>query len=136
MSETYRKPIPDITPETRPYWDGLQAGKLMLQRCADCGKIRHYPRPVCDACFSMKVDWVQASGRGTIYSWTISHHPFHPGFKEELPFTLVTVDLEEGVRLNAQARGLGGDELRIGQPVRIGFEPATDEFSLPIVLPA
>ena len=136
MNETYRKPIPDITADTRPYWDGLADKRLMLQRCADCGRLRHYPRPVCDACWSMQVEWVQASGEGTVYSWTVTHHPFHPGFKEELPFTLITVDLAEGVRLNAQARGLPPDALRIGMPVRIGFEKATEEFSLPVVLPA
>ena len=71
-----------------------------------------------------------------MHSWTVTHHPFHAGFKDELPFTLITVDLEEGVRLNAQARGLSADTLRIGLPVRIGTEQATDDFSLPIVLPA
>ena len=136
MNETYRKPIPDITADTRPYWDGLADKRLMLQRCADCGRLRHYPRPVCDACWSMQVEWVQASCEGTVYSWTVTHHPCHPGFMEELPFTLITVDLAEGVRLNAQARGLPPDALRIGMPVRIGFEKATEEFSLPVVLPA
>jgi len=133
---TYRKPVPDISPDTRPYWDGLKEGRLMLQRCADCGKIRHYPRPVCDGCYSMNVGWVQASGRGSIHSYTISHHPFHAGFKEELPFILVTVDLEEGVRLNAQARHISENEVRIGLPVRIGTERATDDFALPVVMPA
>ena len=136
MNEVYRKPVPDISNDTRPYWDGLKAGKLMLQRCADCGKVRHYPRPMCDGCYSMNTDWVQASGKGTVHSYTISHHPFHPGFKEEMPYVLITVDLEEGVRLNAQARGIGEGEVRVGMPVRIGFEVATDEFSLPVVLPA
>jgi hypothetical protein len=136
MDAAYRKPVPEITSDTRTYWEGLKQGRLLLQRCAECGRIRHYPRPVCDACFSMKVDWVPASGKGTVHSWTVTHHPFHAGFKEELPFTLVTVDLEEGVRLNAQARGIGDNELRVGLPVRIGIEKATEEFSLPVVLPA
>jgi hypothetical protein len=136
MNEIYRKPVPDISNDTRPYWDGLKAGKLMLQRCADCGKVRHYPRPMCDGCYSMNVDWVQSTGKGAVHSYTISHHPFHAGFKEEMPYVLVTVDLEEGVRLNAQARGIGEDEVRVGLPVKIGFEAATEEFSLPVVLPA
>jgi uncharacterized protein len=135
MNEIYRKPVPDISNDTRPYWDGLKAGRLMLQRCADCGKVRHYPRPMCDGCYSMNVDWVQSTGKGTVHSYTISHHPFHPGFKEELPFVLITVDLEEGVRLNAQARGISAEEVRVGLSVKIGFEVATEEFSLPVVLP-
>jgi uncharacterized protein len=136
MNEIYRKPVPDISNDTRPYWDGLKAGRLMLQRCADCGKVRHYPRPMCDGCYSMNADWVQSTGKGTVHSYTISHHPFHAGFKEEMPYVLITVDLEEGVRLNAQARGIGEDAVRVGMPVRIGFEVATGEFSLPVVLPA
>ncbi|MSO90912.1 MAG: Zn-ribbon domain-containing OB-fold protein [Acetobacteraceae bacterium] len=131
---TYTKPLPEITADNKPYWDGLNEGRMMLQRCAECGKIRHYPRPVCDGCWSMKIEWVQASGLATIHSWTVTHHPFHPGFKAELPFILITVDLEEDVRLNAQARGLHPDSLRIGQPVRIGFERVTDEITLPVIV--
>jgi uncharacterized OB-fold protein len=135
MSETYTKPLPEITSDNRPYWDGLAEGRLMLQRCAECGKIRHYPRPVCDACWSMKVEWVQASGLATVHSWTISHHPFLPGFKADMPYTLITVDLEEEVRVNAQARGIDPASLHIGMPVRIGFERVTDEISLPVIVP-
>ncbi len=133
-ASTYTKPLPEITADNKPYWDGLNEGRMMLQRCAECGKIRHYPRPVCDGCWSMKIEWVQASGLATIHSWTVTHHPFHPGFKAELPFILITVDLEEDVRLNAQARGLHPDSLRIGQPVRIGFERVTDEITLPVIV--
>jgi uncharacterized OB-fold protein len=135
MTETYTKPLPEITSDNKPYFDGLNEGRLMLQRCADCGHIRHYPRPVCDQCWSMKVEWVQASGLAMVHSWTITHHPFHQGFKQELPITYITVDLEEGVRLNAQARGIDAAGLKIGQPVRIGFERATDAISLPVIVP-
>ena len=132
----YAKPIPDITADTKPYWDGLKAGRLMLQSCADCGRVRHYPRPVCDACWSMRVAWVAASGRATVHSWTVTHHPFHPGFKPDLPYALATVDLEEGVRLNAQIRGIDPASLRIGLAVRVGFERATNNLTLPVILPA
>ena len=134
MSEAISKPLPEITSDNQPYWEGLNEGRLMLQRCADCGKIRHYPRPICDGCWSMKVEWVQASGLATIHSWTICHHPFHPAFKAELHYALATVDLEEDVRLNAQLRGIDPAALRIGMPVRIGFEPVTDEITLPVIV--
>ena len=110
MIETYTKPLPEITSENKPYWDGLHEGRLMLQRCADCGKIRHYPRPVCDGCWSMKVEWVQASGLATIHSWTISHHPFHPSFKADLPYALATVDLEEEAGGQAVTYQIVGDD--------------------------
>ena len=77
----YAKLAPQPTADTQPYWDGLNAHQLRLQRCADCGKVRHYPRPVCDACYSMRAEWIDASGRGRVHSWTTTHHAFHPGFK-------------------------------------------------------
>lgn len=127
----YLKPVPERTHESRPYWDGLMQGRLLVQKCGQCGKLRHYPRPICDACFSFDVNWVEASGRGVVHSWTISHHAFNPGFKDELPYVLVTVDLAEGVRMQAPLRGGEGEPIRIGLPVRIAFEPATSELTLP-----
>jgi len=130
---TYDKLLPEPTPDTQPFWDGLKAGKVMLQSCADCGKVRHYPRPVCPYCHSMQARWREASGRGQVHTWTIAHHPFHPGFKADLPYTLVTVDLEEGVRMQVQLRGAAPEGgLRIGLPVRIAFEPVTKDVTLPV----
>ena len=131
----YAKLMPQPAPDTQPYWDGLNAHRLRLQCCADCGKVRHYPHPVCDSCYSMNVAWKDASGCGRVHSWTVTHHPFHPGFKPDLPYTLVTVDLEEGVRMNAQLRRLDPSELRVGMPVRVDFEQATEGLTLPVIVP-
>jgi uncharacterized OB-fold protein len=128
----YDKPVPSPTPDTQPYWDGLNQGRLLLQRCADCGKVRHYPRPICDTCWSMNAAWIEASGQGTVHSWTISHHAFHPGFRGDLPYVLLTVDLPEGVRMNAQARGIDPASLRVGLPVRVAFERVSEELTLPV----
>src|SRR5262249_21358678 len=81
---------------TRTYWDALNEGRLVIQHCGQCGKPRHYPRPVCDACYSMDAAWREASGRGAVHSWTVAHHPFNIGFKRDLPYVMVTVDLAEG----------------------------------------
>ena len=130
--EPYEKLVPSPTPETQPYWDGLNQGRLRLQRCADCGKVRHYPRPMCDACWSMNVDWLDALGRGTVHSWTITHYAFHPGFKGDLPYVLLTVDLPEGVRMNAQGRGIKASRLQVGLPVVVAFEQVKDGLTLPV----
>ena len=105
---------------------------LRLQRCAACGTVRHYPRPVCPACHSMDCDWVEAAGTGKVHSWTVSHHAFHPSFKRDLPQTFVTVDLPEGVRLLAPLRG-DDTELALGRAVTIGVEPLDDNWSIPVV---
>jgi uncharacterized OB-fold protein len=132
MADVYEKLVPDPAADTKPFWDALHEGKFRLQRCENCKKVRHYPRPVCDGCFSMNAQWVEASGRGTVHSWTITHHAFHPGFRGDLPLTLVTVDLEEGVRMQAQARGIGDGELRIGLAVKVGFERVKEDLTLPV----
>ena len=130
--EVYDKLVPSPSLDTKPHWDGMNEHKYLLQKCAECGRIRHYPRPVCDACYSMKVEWVEASGRGVVHSWTITHHPFHPGWKGDLPYILVTADLEEGVRMNAQLRG-GASALKVGAPVRIDYEVAKEGLTLPVL---
>ncbi len=130
--ETYAKPVPEPSRDSKPYWDGLKEGRLVIQQCAACGKLRHYPRPVCDACYSMEVAWHQASGRGRVHSWTVAHHPFHPGFKSELPYVLATVDLEEGVRMVAQLKGVAPDDVALDMPVEVAFERATEELTLPV----
>jgi uncharacterized OB-fold protein len=134
--DDYNKLVPTPTPDSQPYWDALNDGRLRLQRCADCGKVRHYPRPVCDACYSMNTDWIDASGRAAVHSWTITHYAFHPGYKGDLPYVLLTVDLEEGVRMNAQARGIDGNSLRVGLPVKVGFEQVKPDLTLPVFVPA
>ncbi len=98
--------------------------------------LRHYPRPVCDACYSSAVTWRPASGRGRVHSWTVAHHPFHPGFKGEVPYVLATVDLVEGVRMVAQLRGLAPEAITIGLPVQVAFERATEGLTLPYFAPA
>jgi len=132
MDAIYEKLVPSPTPETQPYWDGLNEGRLRLQRCADCGKVRHYPRPMCDACWSMNADWVDAAGTGAVHSWTITHYAFHPGFKGDLPYILLTVDLPEGVRMNARARGIDAGALRVGLPVVVAFDRVKDDLTLPV----
>ena len=125
---------PSPTLDSQPYWDGLMERRLLLQQCADCGTVRHYPRPVCDQCYSMRVEWIEASGHATIHSWTISHHAFHPCFKKDLPLTLVTADLAEGVRLCAPLKDAPPGSLRIGAPLRVGFETVDDDLTLPLLI--
>ena len=114
MSSIPEKPVPVPSALSQPYWDGLAAGELRLQVCTDCGAPRHYPRLLCEHCYSAQAQWVKASGRGRIHSWTVAHHAFHPGFAAELPYTLVIVDLDEGPRALGRWRG---PEPAIGLPV-------------------
>ena len=126
------KPTPHPTAESQPYWDGAAEGRLRLQRCADCGLVRHYPQLVCTKCYSVAVEWIDASGRGTVHSWTVAHHAFHPAFKIDLPYTLVTVDLEEGPRALGRLDPGSQNRLRIGTPVQVSFPANEQGVKLPM----
>ena len=78
------------------FWDGVAAGRLLIQRCADCGVLRHPPAPMCGACGSLAWDTAEASGRGRVYSWMFSLHPNRP---DDAPRIVILVELEEGTRL-------------------------------------
>ncbi len=127
----FEKPLPEPSAETRPHWDGLKEHRLMLQRCAQCKKARHYPRPMCDQCYCLESEWFEASGKGSVHSWTVAHHPFHMGFKQDLPYVVLTIDLEEGVRMVAPLANAGAAELSLGCPVTIGYEDVNEELTLP-----
>ena len=98
------KPVPVPTPETQPFWDGCAAGELRIQRCADCALPYFYPRPVCPACGSTRVEWFTASGRATLYSYVINHRPAR-GFEDDAPYAIAVVELAEGPRMMTNIDG-------------------------------
>ena len=124
------QPIQSI--DAQAYWDGLQAGQLRVQRCGSCGRLRHYPRPMCPACHSFEVDWVALSGAGTVHSWTRPHQSALPGFADAVPFTLVTVDMAEGVRVLGRLLDDDLAGLRIGAPVTASIGPAPSGQPQPV----
>ena len=131
------KPAPIPTPETQPYWDGCAAGELRLQRCADCSAAFFYPRPVCPACGSARVEWFTASGRATLYSYVINHRPA-PGFENDGPYAIAVVQLEEGPRMMTNITGCPQtpEALQLDMPVEVAFEKLDDEITLPLFRPA
>jgi uncharacterized OB-fold protein len=82
-----------------PYWSGAAQGRLVIQRCDGCGALRHYPRLMCSICHSFDWSPYEASRAGTVHSWTVSHHLFDPSVTTDNPYTLVTVDMQDGVRV-------------------------------------
>lgn len=128
---SFEKPLPEPSPTTAPFWEGLKAHRLVLQRCAKCHRLRHYPRPMCDACHSTQCEWVEASGKGKVHSWTVAHHPFHPGFKRDLPYVVLTVELAEGVRMVAPMTENDASRLSLDLPVVLGFDDVSEDVTLP-----
>ena len=138
MPETkaYRKPLPRIDEESRGYWEALARHELYFQRCRDCGTKRFYPRALCPRCLSSATEWVRASGWGTVYSFTVTHQNQAPGFREELPYVLAIVELDEGVRMMTNVVGCAPDAVRVGMRVEVVFDDVTAEITLPKFRPA
>jgi uncharacterized OB-fold protein len=123
-------PLPAITPDVAPFYLAAQRGELRFQRCEDCAAWRHYPRPACPECGSRRFTWEQASGRGTVYTWTIVHGPTLPAFEATLPYNVVDVLLDEGIHFVSQVLDCPPADLRAGLPVEAVFVPVTPEVTL------
>jgi uncharacterized OB-fold protein len=124
-------PVPHPVPDgdSRPYWEGVTAGELRIQRCQDCVRAVFYPRALCPHCSSTHLTWERASGHGTIYSYTVVHQAYGP-FAGQVPFVVALIDLEEGVRLLSRIAG-ARESVQIGAPVHVVFERVDDELTLP-----
>lgn len=115
------RPLPKVTPETAPFWEATVDGRLLLRECDDCGLVYYYPRILCPDCFSDDVTWVEATGNGTIYSYSISEKV--DGWPaEELPLIVTYVELEEGPRLITNLVNCDPEEVSINAPVEVVFE--------------
>jgi uncharacterized OB-fold protein len=125
------KPIPPINPWAEPFWAGAREGRLVIQKCTDCKKHIFYPRLSCPFCFSEKLDWIEASGRGTVYSHTLVQNNPPSAFMEDLPFTIAIVELEEGVRMMTNIVECDPEAVHCEMPVEVTFERLTDEITLP-----
>ena len=121
---------PVLSEDNEWWWEQAAQGKLVIQRCASCGALRHPPRPMCDQCHSNDWDFIEASGRGTICSYTVLHYPEFPGY--EYPLVIVLVDLEEGTRITAQLTGCEPDEVDFGMAVTAYSHEDPDGFRLPM----
>lgn len=112
------------------FWDGLRAGELRIQRCAECGRLRHPPGVGCARCGGGSTEHLVAAGTGAVHSFVVHHHPPVPG--REAPFVVALVELDEGVRMVGELVGVAPDRVRIGLRVKIGFERVDDDLVLPV----
>jgi uncharacterized OB-fold protein/acyl dehydratase len=115
------------------WWEGIERGELLIQKCAACGELRHPPRPMCGHCQSLEWESVPSSGRGTVYSYVVLHHPPIPGYEFPLPVALI--ELEEGTRIVSNVMGCEPGAVRIGMSVECRIESVDDELKLPLFYP-
>ena len=127
MERTYSDP--DINMETAVYWESANNGKLLVKTCKACGKLHYYPRTICPHCLSSDTDWVEASGKGTIYTYSVMR-------RTETPYVIAYVTLEEGVTMLSNIVECDVDGVAVGQTVEVAFRDTEGGHSLPVFRPA
>lgn len=130
MNES-KRPLPEINEVSKVFWEAAKNHKLMFQRCEKCGKNIFYPKNICPDCFSSNLEWIESSGKGTIYSHTTCYSNVAPGFESEAPYIVAVVDLEEDVRILTNIVGCDPEGVKCDMPVEVTFEKISSEISLP-----
>ncbi len=127
----YTKPLPNITNAlTAPYWAAAKRHELKMQRCPNCAYIRFPAAKRCPECLHENNDWVQLSGKGTVWSFGVYHHVFHQSFTGDIPYNIALVQLDEGPRLLTNIVGIANDAIRVDMPVEVAFDDVTAEVTL------
>lgn len=124
-----RIPAPRVLPESLPYWRAADEGRLLVKKCRACGEVHHYPRDICPHCLSAETEWVEASGTGTVYTFSAMG-------KGDAAYTLAFVTLEEGVTLMTNLVDCDPAAVSIGQAVRVVFKPSDGGHAVPMFTPA
>ncbi|MFJ9706443.1 Zn-ribbon domain-containing OB-fold protein [Streptomyces sp. NPDC101234] len=122
----YDRPEPDAF--TRPYWDAAAEGRLLLRRCRSCGRAHHYPREFCPHCWSEDVTWELATGRATLYTWSVVHRNDLPPFGDRVPYVPAVVDLAEGPRMMTEVVSAEPETLRAGLELEVAFREGAPVF--------
>ena len=128
------KPLPEITPVNKPFWEEAASGKLVIQRCGDCHAWIWCPRPACVECGSEKLQWIALSGRGKVFAFTVIREVVGRalrGFEKDIPYVTAWIDLEEGPRICSNIVGCPIEKVAIGMAVEAVFEAAGSGIFLP-----
>ena len=125
------RPAPPRTELSEGFWQGVERGELVVQRCRGCGSLRHYPQSICPDCHSPEFGWAPLSGRGAIYSYTVAHRAFHPAWKQHVPYVIATIELDEGIRMVSDLLDSDPETIAIGQPVQVYFAEMPGQGMMP-----
>jgi uncharacterized OB-fold protein len=135
MSDRIDMPVPVPTPESRPFWAAAREKRLVVPKCRSCGSVWFPPTLVCPSCGSAVPEWIEVSGRGTVFSFVVMHRAYHPAFAGKVPYVVAVIQLEEGPRLLSNVVGILSHEIRCDMPVRVTFDERGD-MTIPQFIPA
>ncbi len=136
MAGDYEKALPCPSPDSLPFWEGAKAHRLLIQKCDSCDTHRHPPSTICPGCGSRDFAWIEASGKGRVFSFVTYHRLYHKGWKAEMPYVVAVVELEEGTRILSNIVGIAADEVVCDMAVEVAFDDVTEEVTLPKFRPA
>jgi uncharacterized OB-fold protein len=129
MSKDRKIPAPVINAETQTFWAAAKQGRFLIKRCDDCDKVHWYPRAICPFCGSGKTAWVNGSGKGAIYSFSVMR-------RADPPYAIAYVTLEEGPAMMTNIVDCNLDAIHIGQQVRLVFKPTDEDGAVPMFTPS
>lgn len=132
---TLPAPAPIVSPETQPFWDGTAQGKLLLPKCQNCGSINWYPKVFCPECGKFGVDWIEAAGTGTVYTFAITRRGAG-NYAQAGPYVLAYVELDEGPRIMTNIVDADLEKLAVGDKVTVVFHDTGQGTALPRFKPA
>jgi uncharacterized OB-fold protein len=136
MSDGPRRIVPVPTAETADYWEACRRRELLLQRCRGCGRVQFHPRVLCGGCAGRELDWMRASGRGRVKSFSIVRRPVSPAYAGDGPYALLLVELEEGPTMMSTLTGCAPERAFVGMPVTVVFEDWPEGVTMPRFRPA
>lgn len=127
-------PVPTSNPDSKAYWDAARDEKLMIRRCSSCAELHFMPRYLCPHCWSTDLEWIRASGKGTVHSYSIVRRAPMEAYAPRVPYVVALIDLEEGPRMFSNIVGDNALETEVGSRVEVCFETRGDskipQFSL------
>lgn len=127
----YKKPLPKPTPWSKPFWDGCKNKKLLIQRCKDCEKHIFYPKLFCPFCLSNNLSWIEATGKGKIYTYTVVYSYQPTEFSEDVPYIIAVINLDEGIKMMSNIVDCKPEQVKCDMDVEVVFEEVADEVTLP-----
>jgi uncharacterized protein len=128
---------PAVVPDARSqaFFDGCAQGQLLIRRCIECQSWSAPADPFCSVCGGGRLEWARSSGRGVVHTFGVVHHISHPGFRDEAPYNVAVIELEEGPRLNSRIIGCGNDDIAVGMPVEVDFITTDTGVDVPAFRP-
>lgn len=134
-SDAMARPIPTPDPDSQTYWNGLREGVLRLQHCLTCGRLNAYHQALCRQCGGTDIELVAAGGHGTVHSFSVVHRAPGPAFRQDAPYAVLLVELDEGPRMVSRLVGADPLTVQFGMRVRLECMPVSAEIALPYFTP-